>query len=445
MEHPSDDLLSAYALDPILVPERDTLEGHLASCGDCRQRLADIRTFESQLADDEDVWPIESGDDRGNQLQLIADQIAREDAEAETLLKDLLEGPPEAFIWANLPEKPRYYTGGVARKLSAAADKASYIVPLHALNIADAAIAITGMLSEPAYPAALLASWRGTAWKQRANALRHLGRFPAAFEALERAEREYRRVPRPDFDLAAVTYIRATLYYEQEEQERARRLAAESTRAFMHLGQSEMYFASRLLEGAIAFRLGDLDAAELIFGQVYAHGEQSGSRVWLARAAQALGNCSIERRALDDATRLLHTSMLFFRELGITVEEIRCRWKIALVVQRSGRHHLAIERFRAARDEFLQLGGTTDAALVSLDLMETFVMLRKPREVRRAAGNIVAIFTGAGMLTGALAAANFLRQAASIGAVTPALLDYLRGYLRRVELQPDFAFVPPAA
>ena len=443
MEHLSDDVLFAYALDPILVPDREAIKEHLFSCSDCRRELAEI-SFDLKLANPE-AWPDKRDDD--DELPLIARQSAREDAEAETLLRDLLEGPPEAFVWANLPEKPKFYTGGVVRKLSAAAYEALETGPLHALNLADAAIAIAGMLRDGTYHGALLASWRGTAWKQRANALVRLGRFPAAFEALERAEREYRLVPRSDLDLAAVTYIRATLFYEQEEQARARHYATESTRVFLHRGQSEMYFASRLLEGAIAFRLGDLDTAELIFQQIYAHGEQTGSsgRVWLARAAQALGNCSIERRALDEATRLLHTSMILFRELAMTVEEIRCRWKIALIVQRSGHYERAIERFRAARDEFIALGGTTDAALVSLDLMETFVLLRKPREVRRAAGNIVEIFTGAGMLTGALAAASFLRQAASIGAVTPTLLDYLRGYLRRVEFQPDFAFVPPTA
>lgn len=443
MEHLSDDVLFAYALDPILVPDREAIKEHLNSCGDCRQELAEI-AFDLKLANPE-AWPDKRDDD--DELPLIARESAREDAEAETLLNDLLEGPPEAFVWANLPEKPKYYTGGVVRKLSAASYEALETGPLHSLNLADAAITIAGMLRDGTYHGALLASWRGTAWKQRANALVRLGRFPAAFEALERAEREYRLVPRPDFDLAAVTYIRATLFHEQDEQERARRLAAESTCVFLHRGQSEMYFASRLLEGAIAFRLGDLDAAELIFQQIHAHGEQTGSRgrVWLARAAQGLGNCAIERRALDEATRLIHTSMLLFRELGMTVEEIRCRWMIALVVQRSGHYQRAIERFRAARDEFLRLGGTTDAALVSLDLMETFLLLRKPRELRRAAGNIVAILTSAGMLTGAVAAASFLRRAASIDAVTPALLDYLRSYLRRVELQPDLAFAPPGA
>jgi len=443
VEHPDDELLSAYALDPMLVTDRDAVEGHLASCDDCRQRLADIRAFETKLADD-DVWE-EDGDDRGYELRRIADQTAREDVEAEAQLKDLLDGRPEAFIWANLPEKPKYYSGGVVRKLSAAAFLALDIAPLHALNLADAAIAIAGMLRPEIYAPALLASWRGTAWKQRANALVRLGRFSAAFEALDHAEREYRLLPRPDFDLAAVTFIRATILNQQEDRDRARELAAESTRTFAYLGQSEMYCRSRVLEGFIAFEQRDLDTAEAIFRQLLAYAEQTESEIWLARATQALGNCCIERRALDEATHFLHTSMRLFRDLGVTLEEIRCRWGVALIVQRSGGPRHAVERLRAVRDDFMQLGDTTDAALVTLDLMETFLVLRKPRDVQIAAGNVVRIFADAGMLTGALAAADYLKQAAVMRHVTPGLLEYLRRYFRRVASQPDFAFVPPAA
>jgi len=443
VDHPSDDLLSAYALDPVLVPDRAALEAHLPLCRPCSDRLAEIRAFDARLEDD-DAHP-QVPDPDGSRFRATAAQTAREDLEAEELLRELLDGPSEAFVWANLQEKPKYYTGGVVRKLAAAADKASYTAPLHAQNLADTAIAIAGALSPALYPEALLASWRGTALKQRASAFRHQGKYAAALEALDRAERQFKLLPRPELDLAAVAFTRATIAYEQEEYGRAGELAATSTREFAHQGQSEMYYGSRLLEGAIAFELRDLDVAEAIFRQLYAHGEQTDSKHWLARAAQALGNCFIERGALNEATQSLHMAMLLFRELGITVEEIRCRWGVARVVQKSGQHRIAADRLRSARDEFLNLPAATDAALVTLDLMETFLALRKPRDVRRAAGNVVAIFTEAGMLTGALSAANYLRHAAAMKTVTPSLLDYVRRYFRRVDLQPDFAFVPPAA
>jgi len=86
---------------------------------------------------------------------------------------------------------------------------------------------------------------------------------------------------------------------------------------------------------------------------------------------------------------------------------------------------------------------STDAALVTLDLMETYLAMRKWREVRTAAGNVIELFRQNGMLTGALTAANWLRHAARMKSVTPSSLSYLRTYFKRVDLQPDFAFVPP--
>ncbi len=442
MDHPSDDLLSAYALDPVLVPDRTALEGHVMLCKPCSDRLAEIRAFDARL-EDEDNYPDED-DPEGDGLRAAAAQTAREDAEADELLGTLLEEPPEAFVWANLQEKPKYHTGGVVRKLSAAAYKALFTSPPHAQDLADTAIAISRRLGPAVYPVALLASWRGIAYKQRANALRYQGQFAAALKTLDRAEVQFKLLPQPELDLAAVTFIRGTTYYEMEEYGRAAELAAQSTREFEHQGQSEMYYGSRVLEGSIAFELGNLDVAEAIFRQLYDHGEQSERKIWRARAAQALGNTFIKRGALNEATQQLHTAMLLFRELGITIEEVRCRWGVARVVQKSGQHRIAVERFRGAREEFQQLGAAIDAALVTLDLMEAFLALRNPREVRRAAGNVVAILTEAGMVTGALAAANWLRHAAAMETLTPSLLDKIRRYLRRVAIEPDFAFVPPS-
>jgi hypothetical protein len=135
--------------------------------------------------------------------------------------------------------------------------------------------------------------------------------------------------------------------------------------------------------------------------------------------------------------------MLGFRQMGILVGEIHCRWALALVVQREGRYPIALRRLRNVREELLALGATSDAALVTLDIMETFLALGKPREVRRTAGSIVKLLKDAGMVTGALTAADYLKQAAAMQAVTPPLIDYVRRYFRRVQIEPDFAFLPP--
>jgi anti-sigma factor RsiW len=116
VDHPSDELLSAYTFDPLLVPDRTILEAHLAACEVCRERLAELRAFDVRIADD-DAWPEDTDRESAAsaELRTAAGEVAREDAEAEALLGELLRGPSEAFVWANLQEKPKFHSGGVVR------------------------------------------------------------------------------------------------------------------------------------------------------------------------------------------------------------------------------------------------------------------------------------------------------------------------------------------
>ena len=448
--HPTDQLLSTYALDP-RIEGAAALEAHLAECPPCHRRLDDLRAIEALLAD-ESSWPQAEDAAPPPSLQVLSAAAARkrtEDAAADALLSGVLErfisGASGAFVWTDIASKPEYHTGGVVRKLAEAADQAQYSAPRRALILGETASAIVGMLSARLYSETEIAALRGLAWKQRANANRHLGRFTEALEALDRAERAYRALARPELDLASIEFIRATIYCEQGTYESAKQRADGSAAIFAQLGQTELYFRARQLQGWIAFEQRELGQAQLIFDTVFAHGEATGNLTWIARGSQALGNCYLERRDLTNATQYLHQSMVAFRELGIRSEEIRCRWSLALAVQRDGRYRMAIPRLRDVRDEFSALGAASDAALVTLDIMETFLLLGQPREVRRTAGNVVKLLKDAGMVSGALTAADYLKQAAASKGVTLSLIEYVRRYFRRVESQPELAFVPPEA
>ncbi len=47
------------------------------------------------------------------------------------------------------------------------------------------------------------------------------------------------------------------------------------------------------------------------------------------------------------------------------------------------------------------------------------------------------------MITGALTAIAYIKEAAAARKLTPAGVDAVRTYLRRVERQPELVFVPP--
>lgn len=444
--HPNDELLSAYALDPSSAEGAAELKTHLADCAPCRQRLDGFLEIEALLAQPES-WEEDEPALAPLALSAASARNRREDAEADALLTPMLDrflaGTSGAFIWKDVASKPEYHTAGVVRKLADAADQAQYSVPRHALILGERAGAIVDMLSKTKYTGIEIAALRGLSWKQQANANRQLGRFNDALHALDRAESAYRELPLPGLDLASVTFIRATIYTDQQAYEPAAQLAEESSAAFALLRQTELYLRSRYLQGRIAFEQRQIGEAQLIFDTVFAHGEAAGDLAWIARGAQALGNCYLERRDFTNAVQFLHRSMLAFRQLGITVEEIRSRWGLALIAQRDGRHRMAVQRLSEVRDQFASLGAVSDAALVTLDLMETYLLMGQPREVHRTAGNTLRLFNDAGMISGAWTAVAYLKQAAALSSVTPGLIDYVRRYLRRVDVQPDLVFVPP--
>lgn len=449
-DHPDDQLLLLYSFDRTAVDDVANLEAHLDACPDCRKALDEHQSFDALLADAHS-WPGEEADavpPAGlRELSAMAARNREEDAYAaqklDALLEAFLSGTSDAFLWADIASDRAYYTGGVVRKLADAAYKALDSVPRRALILAETASAIVGMLSASTYSSIEIAALRGLASKERANANRFLGRFNAALEALNRAERAYRELPRPELDLANITFIRGSIFCEQQAYDSAEPHAERSATSFAQLGQTELYFRSRFLLGIIAFETRQLGRAQEIFDSVFAYGEACGNLSWVARASQALGNCYLERRDLSTASQFLHGGMIAFRDLGILSEAIRCRWGLALIVQREGRHRAALDRLRQVRDEFLAFGGVSDAALVTLDIMETFLALGKSQEVRRAAGNIVKLFKDAGMVTGALTAADYLKQAAAMDDVTPTLIEHIRRYFRRLEVEPDLAFVTP--
>jgi tetratricopeptide (TPR) repeat protein len=449
-DHPDDQLLLLYSFDPTAVDDAANLEAHLDACPDCRKALDEHQAFDALLADAHS-WPDEETDavpPAGlRELSAMAARNREEDAEASKKLDAILDafvsGTSDAFLWADIASDHEFYTGGVVRKLADTAFRSLFSAPLRALFLAETASAIVGMLSPETYSSIEIASLRGLAWKERANANRFLGRFDAALEALDRAERAYRELPRPEMDLASIMYIRGTIYCEQQEYGRAEPAAKQSTAAFERLGQTGHYFTSLYLQGCIAFEQRQLGEAQSIFDAVFTYWEANGDLAWIARTSLALGNCYLERGDLSNASRRIHEGMLAFREINLTQGEIQCRWAQALVVQREGRHRTAVERLRSVRDEFAALGGVADAALVTLDIMETFLALGQPGEVRRAAGNIVSLFKENGMVTGALTAADYLKQSAAMQSVSPGVIDYIRRYFRRLEVEPELAFVPP--
>lgn len=445
-EHIPDTELARFASAPDSVPaeRRAAIEQAAAECAQC---LASFDFF-SVITDDElaevELWEPATDWNSDNPLHAYAERIAAEDCEADELLAEekLLESPTKT-AWTDLQRNKRLLTGGVVRRLNAHAHSIYQDEPLDALTFADAAISVAETLPDETYPWNAVFELRGTAWKERANALLALGEFPASLESLTQAERAYRHLKSPAFGLSSVALTRASVLCEQDCLDEAAAWAEKAEQGFAHLGQEQRRIHAVFAHGGIKYKAGDVANGVTLFQQVLDYGEATNSPHWIARAAYAIGNCEVDRGNLGEASMHFHKALVLFRQIGPDRDRLAAEWGLARVVLHGGDRSEAIRRLRAVAAEFEKRSMMTDAALVRLDVVEALLAVGETKQIVDIARRLFRVFKNAGMITGALTAIAYLEDAAAAGKLTPAGVSAVRTYLRRSGTQPELVFEPP--
>ncbi|HEX6096909.1 MAG TPA: hypothetical protein VF432_11340 [Thermoanaerobaculia bacterium] len=418
------------------------IEREIAACAECRTTFEFLAVADDELSDP-DVWEPLTGSQTLDSMRAHGARIAAEDEEAAALVQPLLDAPVLAAWWPF--RSKRYLTGGVVRKLLAHAATLHEREPREALIFADAAITVAHALPDDAYVAKAVYELRGSAWKERANALRFLGRYDEGLESLQRAERAYQKLTFPAFGLASVAYLRAGILLEQQRYGEATEAAVIAERAFCSLSDAERQMGALHLRAYIAFELRQFETAIQLFRRVSEYGEERNDALWIARAAQALGNCYLDAQNAAEASMQFHTALTLFRELGQRTEIIRTEWGVARLIMHGGNLDEAIRRLRAVVAGLISTGMVTDAALAGLDLTEILLSREQMRQIVALTKHLFTVFIKAGMLTGALTAIAYLKEAAESGRLTNADVAAVRSFLRRAERQPALLFVPPPA
>ena len=446
-EHLSDLELARYATDPDSFPadRRRVIERETAACAICRTSLDFFSVITLDEVADLELWESEpawrSEDDP---MRAYIERITAEDREADALLKErkLLESPVKT-AWANLERDRRLVTGGVVRRLTAHANKIYEDEPRDAVTFADLAILIAEALPDDAYRSRAVFELRGAAWKERANALRVAGEFPMALEALTHAERAYLELRSPDFGLASVALIRGGVLLEQDRLDEAERWAAKAETGFAGIGQEERRMRAIFLRGSIRYEAGDIASAVKLFEQVQDYGEAVNGLRWIGRAAYAIGNCEVDRRNLGEASMHFHRALVIFREIGPENERLATEWGLCRVVLHGGGQSEAIRRLRTVAAEFEKRSMISDSALVRLDIVEALLALGEMKQIAEIAARLFRVFKDAGMMTGALTAMAYIKEAAAAGNLTTAGVNAVRMYLRRSARRPEMVFQPP--
>ena len=443
MDHIPEAELAIHAFHPdtVTAERRAQIEAHVAVCDTCRT-TADFFAVAEEDLKDPDVWESSAGSVTRDALFAYAARIAEEDAEADELLKPLFDHPGKA-AWTNLAAQKRFLTGGMVRRLSSFAHEIFVDRPLDALTFADAAVSIAEALPPDLYPSHAIYEIRGTAWKERANALMLLGDFTDAYASLARAERAYQKLAFPGLGLACVALARASVLYQQQRLDEAAAMATQAEQAFAHLGEGRRRMDALFLRASIKFEALEIAEALALFHGLLDYGESIDDSVWVARALCGIGLCEVARGNLSEASLRYQRALALLRHSGPSTDRVCAEWGISRVLLRAGNYQDAIRNLKHVVGEFEALGMITDAALADLDRAEALVALGQTKQVGELATRLFRVFTDAGMLTGALTAIAYIKESAAAGTLTPAGVDAVRTFLRRSRHQPDLLFEPP--
>jgi tetratricopeptide (TPR) repeat protein len=417
---------------------------HLGECAECTVRMDGIRAFYEALTS-RDSWEgagdQESAPGCEEELLALAARTQREYVQARAALAPLLANQV-TFIRESVASKEEYRTAGAVRVLAEAANAVCEREPVHARNLAAAAVAIADSLPSGEYPLFTIHALRGLAWKERANALRCLHEYDAALEALDHAAWEFKHFGMHAFELATLAYIRSVILTHTGRLDEATRQAAESAAIFSEYGDAARAARARSLQAGLLYDRREHGAAAAIYEELMAFAESKGDGAETARQAYNAAACWIE---LGDGVRaegLLNGAKETYRSLGMHAQAVRADWNLGVAARVAGRLDESVKRLRAAKVSCEKLRMADEAANVTLDLIESLLLLGR-RDVVSLCTDVMRHYHRAGKVRQARIAAAFLRDAAGAGTISVETVRYVRRFVAALDREPGMVFVPP--
>jgi tetratricopeptide (TPR) repeat protein len=396
----------------------------------------DEAAFEEALRDPKTWAAVDALRSRPSRLREaleLKDRIDAEDAAAARLLSPLLRSPLR-FRNAAVAQNPKAQTAGVVRFLCAAANKRHEKRPEFSLELTLCAYEIAQSVGQRFCIALSL--------RERANALRYLGRFTEALEALDAAEEMFDESPAADpHDIAIVQLIRATVFMETERLEETRSLSRDAARVFRQYGDLPRELAALLVEATSFHFAGRNEEAAQVYERVAAKARACGDRGTLARALNDAASAYLELGILDDAQASLVEALVIFDELDLETERARASWSLALLQVRRGDLSGGATRLDAARDELERLKLVNDHALATLDWAFARLAIGDASGVADACKGIVVRFESERMMKSARIALAHLHEALAAGSATPSLVTEIRTFLAHLPAHPDASFI----
>jgi tetratricopeptide (TPR) repeat protein len=414
---------------------------HVDDCSDCASRLNELRSFTAALADktvfEEALRPPAAVSERLlARARRTAEQLASEKAGAESTMKELLALPWDQWS-VYLDNRPLRRTAGLVRRFIAEARGEYERRPTDALEILEVASGIADRLADPRS----MAAEKGAVAKERANALRYLGRYPEALEELEWAEQFSVQLPVHAFELALILRARATLLFYMTRYDEALDALRQAIVIFRDFGEILLIEEGRLLEAAIIHEQGDFAGAFRLYTQLRRALATSEDVTMRARIEGNLAECSMRLGNAADARNYAARAIALYHQTGNETERARVEWTIAYTELREGNLDQADAALTAVQSRFEALGMRQEAAEILLDLIEIHVAREAWPLAASFAARAVEELTQSECPVHVANAVAYLQEAVRNERASAALVQYVRDYV--ILGHPSAEFAPP--
>jgi tetratricopeptide (TPR) repeat protein len=369
-------------------------------------------------------------------------RIESEDAAAPALLEELrerLDRDPNAPV----ADDARFVTGGVVRALEQLTLEQRLVDPFLAERIARVACSLAEALPDDDYPGNAVFALRGRAWVLHAGMCMNIDRYDEAFAGADRAQRAYERLADPGTGMAEVKLTRAILFKNRHRFSDGLPLANEAAEEYQRRGDRHKYAGAIEVAASILYAAGDYASALKVFRACLQAGDELHDDDIRARALHNVGLVHRRMGDLGNAAKYLLDALHIWEGLGMKVVVAHCRWSIGLVALARADFEHAEKVLRAAIAALREVGAERVAADAKLDLAEALLMLGRPQEIETLCSEAEAYYARAGVMTGRLEAARFLRNAAANQMLGREDIQHVRMFLAESRETPDMPFASP--
>lgn len=326
--------------------------------------------------------------DRLREFLETARRIKEERAAAVDVVNDVLRATP-VEAWPGLAARPELQNNGALERLGNESRERLDRKPLEALALAELATTIADALPEDSYPAVVLAQIRAGAWKDRANALRYVGRHEEAFDAISRAEKTLMGHAALVVDRAVVDLVKATVLYETGSYAAAHEHLASAEAIFSDCGDLQRLRYARVIRGNALYNEGRYADALAGYREALRDAERANDSESVARLHNNIGYCATHLGDFGRANIHFSDAIAKFSDLGFSAEAARTMRGAGTLLIEKGDFTRGLHYLEDAKQKFLEFGMTRDAVLCALRLAEAMVSRNDMEAARRVSRGLV--------------------------------------------------------